>query len=481
MAELIKQDERPKQQSELARAADIITPDAPVMLDPYEAGAVPLGGQLDALATISAGRKVKKGNAFIPQISRDGTIYVHDPEGRAPGLAEALAENDNKRLTIAFPSHDWRDFVQQRFARYSATRLEGYGDHEQFTVISPEGERTVYPAGTPEYELEVRNSKNAVSVYFFLARWGGDDIENAAPQIYFPDGFGVYRLRFTSRNSLRNLLATIRELQGLTAGRIAGVPLELRLVYREVADPTGARRKVPVWTFTLKPPGQLALTNETFRVIVRRGLEAGESLKLEALEPPKETLEDMEQALLRGELLEEPVPVEAAPKPEPKAAAMDAEFERLGREPEQPAVLEPDEEALEKLGTGYVPETWTRNWFAAVEGTPYREDAARAWLIAHITDGRYDSLAAVIEAGEEAAQQVYNATLEAVERWRTLTANIKAIAEEHAIYKAATLECLKEGQPYELPLLERCLEQLESLKRTHAEVDDAEQPPLLDG
>uniref|UniRef100_UPI00257CAC85 recombination directionality factor n=1 Tax=Oceanithermus sp. TaxID=2268145 RepID=UPI00257CAC85 len=317
--------------------------------------------------------------------------------------------------------------------------------------------------------------------YFFLARWGGDDIENAAPQIYFPDGFGVYRLRFTSRNSLRNLLATIRELQGLTAGRIAGVPLELRLVYREVADPTGARRKVPVWTFTLKPPGQLALTNETFRVIVQRGLEAGESLKLEALEPPKETLEDMEQAMLRGELLEEPVPVEAALRPEPKAAAMDAEFERLGREPEQPAVLEPDEDALEKLGTGYVPETWTRNWFAAVEGTPYRGDAARAWLIAHVTDGRYDSLAAVIEAGEEAAQQVYNATLEAVERWRTLTANIRAIAEEHAINKAAALECLKEGQPYELPLLERCLEQLESLKRTHAEVDDAEQPPLLDG
>jgi len=477
MGELIKQHER--EQAELARASDIITPDAPVMLDPYAAGAVPLGGQLDALATISAGRKVKRGNGFIPQVSRDSTIYLHDPEGRAPGLAEALAENDNKRLIIAFPSHNWKDFVQQRFARYSATRLEGYGDHEQFTVIGPKGERTVYPRGTKEYELEVRNSKNAVSVYFFLARWGGDDIENAAPQIYFPDGFGVYRLRFTSRNSLRNLLATIRELQGLTAGRIAGVPLELRLVYREVADPTGARRKVPVWTFTLKPPGQLALTNETFRVIVQRGLEAGESLKLEALQPPKETLEDMEAALMRGELLEEPVPVEAEREQTPKAAVMDAEFERLRREPEQPAVLEPDEETLEQLSTGYVPETWTRNWFAAVDGTPYREDEARAWLIGYLTDGQYDSLAAVIEAGEEAAQGVYNKTLEAVEAYRRLTANIAAIAGEHAVYKAAALECLKGGKPYDLGLLEQCLEQLESLKRTHAEVDDADQPPLL--
>jgi len=479
MGELIKQHEREQQQAELARASDIITPDAPVMLDPYAAGAVPLGGQLDALATISAGRKVKRGNGFIPQVSRDGTIYLHDPEGRAPGLAEALAESGNKRLIIAFPSHNWRDFVQQRFARYSATRLEGYGDHEQFTVIGQEGERIVYPRGTKEYELEVKKSKNAVSVYFFLARWVGESLDDAAPQIYFPDGFGVYRLRFTSRNSLRNLLATIRELQGLTAGRIAGVPLELRLVYREVADPTGARRTVPVWTFTLKPPGQLALTNETFRVIVQRGLEAGESLKLEAIEPPKETLEDMEAALLRGELLDEPVPVEAERKQEPKAAAMDAEFERLGREPEQPAVLEPDEETLERLSTGYVPETWTRNWFAAVDGTPYHEDEARAWLISHITGGQYDSLAAVIEAGEEAAQEVYNKTLEAVEQWRKLTANIKAIAKEHSVYHGAAVECFKDGKPYDLDLLERCLNELESLKRSNEGVDDdASQPKL---
>jgi len=483
MGDLIKRGERPQRQetTELDRAADIITPDAPVMLDPYAAGEVPLGGQLDALATISAGRKVKRGNGYIPQVSRDGTIYIHDPEGRAPGLAEALKEQGGKRLIIAFPSHDWQGFVQQRFARYSASRLEGYGDAKQFTVIGPKGERMVYPAGTPEYEMETHNSKNAVSVYFFLARWGGEDIQSAAPQIYFPDGFGVYRLRFTSRNSLRNLLATIRELQGLTAGRIAGVPLELRLVYREVADPTGARRRVPVWTFTLKPPGQLALTNETFRVIVQRGLEAGESLKLEALEPPSETLEDMEQALLRGELLEEPVPVESAPKTEPKAAAMDAEFERLGREPEQPAVLEPDEKTLEQLATGYVPETWTRNWFAAVEGTPYRDDAGRAWLISDITDGEYDSLAAVIKAGEETAQAVYDATLQAVERWRLLTANIRAIAEESDVYRAAVLDCLKGKQPYDLAVLSECLEAAESLKRANEGVGDAEQQPLIDG
>ena len=471
MGDLIKRGERPQRQetTELDRAADIITPDAPVMLDPYAAGEVPLGGQLDALATISAGRKVKRGNGYIPQVSRDGTIYIHDPEGRAPGLAEALKEQGGKRLIIAFPSHDWQGFVQQRFARYSASRLEGYGDAKQFTVIGPKGERMVYPAGTPEYEMETHNSKNAVSVYFFLARWGGEDIQSAAPQIYFPDGFGVYRLRFTSRNSLRNLLATIRELQGLTAGRIAGVPLELRLVYREVADPTGARRRVPVWTFTLKPPGQLALTNETFRVIVQRGLEAGESLKLEALEPPSETLEDMEQALLRGELLEERVPVEAGQPPAPRAAEASAD------------VAEPDDAALEQLATGYVPETWTRNWFAAVDGTPYREDAARAWLISDITDGEYDSLAAVIEAGEETAQAVYDATLQAVERWRLLTANIRAITEESDVYRAAVLDCLKGKQPYDLGVLSECLEVAESLKRANEGVSDAEQQPLIDG
>src|SRR5688500_9518095 len=67
----------------------------------------------DALATISAGYKTETNGRTRPATSRDGKIYLHDDEGRAPGLEAILAESPTS-LTIAFTSDDPDTIIQQR-------------------------------------------------------------------------------------------------------------------------------------------------------------------------------------------------------------------------------------------------------------------------------------------------------------------------------------------------------------------------------
>src|ERR1700738_345444 len=100
-------------------------------LDPYSAGIAAEAPRVDALAVISCGyRGEGSGNRpGLPKSSRAGDakqIHIHDPEHRAPGLAAAVEAGAHRRLTIAFPLDDPRQFIVQRFTRYSASRLEAY-------------------------------------------------------------------------------------------------------------------------------------------------------------------------------------------------------------------------------------------------------------------------------------------------------------------------------------------------------------------
>jgi len=108
-------------------------------LDVYAGGIKTETPRVDALATISAGTKkkaVKNGKEiWYPVVSRDGTIHLHDPEGRAPKLAEMLRK-DPKLLTITFAFDNPQQFIMQRFVRYSASRLEVYGDHKILCAIT---------------------------------------------------------------------------------------------------------------------------------------------------------------------------------------------------------------------------------------------------------------------------------------------------------------------------------------------------------
>lgn len=143
------------------------------MLDTYsEDGIAHEDTRIEALATISAGtRTMVNGKPGLPTATKDGTIYLHDQEGRAPGLAQALAATDYKRLTIAFPWDDPAAFICQHFARHSASALEVWGDEKSLTEIKG-SDRIIHQAGTPEYKALLKTCKVQVSVYFHLATWG---------------------------------------------------------------------------------------------------------------------------------------------------------------------------------------------------------------------------------------------------------------------------------------------------------------------
>lgn len=377
-----------------------------VPLDVYEQARP--GPRVDALATVSAGRK---GANNVPQASRDGTIVLHDPEGRAPGLKAALEAAGFKSLTVAFPFNDPNQFIQQRFAEYSASKLLAYGDAQGLTVIGAKGERVFLEAGSSEFREYLRRPglKVQVSVYFHLAAWEPE------PHIYFPDGFGYYRLRFTSRNSLHNLKATLDHLRKFTRGLIAGIPLTLRLVNREVAGPDGSRRNVPVWTFTMQPPTTQTLTSGNLQRLLGAGLEAGRSLVL----PPPQA-EGYELAALEG--------------PDPD----------LDDPPD------PTEADLRRLETGFNPDEWRGRYFAITQGTPYAERPGRAWLVHRATDGSTDSLKAVLSwASAEACEAVCREAEAAVARWRSLEGEIgelvPKVAEAYGKPAAAVWARLREG------------------------------------
>jgi hypothetical protein len=388
----------------------LAVPNAPApgelgILDVYAHGWATEPARVDALGTISAGyrRKGEHGHAGYPVVSRDGRMFLKDDEGRALALAEALAGAEQLRvpedaiegitavgreLTIAFPSNNPSDWVQQHYARYSTTRLEAFGDAEQMTVIQideiddkglpAKWHRDVFPAGTDEYNTAVAGCKVSISIYFALAVWEPE------PEMVFDDGVGLYRLRTTSRGTIRNLGAALDTLRPFTAGQIAGVPFILRLVNRSVATPSGVRQSVPVFTFTCKPPR--ALRSTTFADRIGHALEVGRGLYIAP--PAQET----GMLLLTEGLLED-----------------------------AGAVLEPGPEdlALIERGGRCDAEHWERAYFGATTGTPYYDVEGRRELVAAYTRNRNGSLAALLANSTEddaTAWQVYVQI--AVDQWK---------------------------------------------------------------
>lgn len=364
---------------QIAQQQPIDNPWASVgLLKPYKADAVTTAPRVDALATISAGTKKPSQNGrLIPSASRDGTIYVHDEGGRAPGLVKVLEERGGKSLTIALVSNNPSDILQQRFAAYSASRLLAYGDERAITVLKArtrngqeikkqdgtvEIDRDVVHADDPEFANVAAGCKAQSSLYFALAKW-----EDGQPKLWFPDGLGLYRLRFTSLNSAENIKGSLAYVASLTGGKVAGIPLELAIVNREVSAPDGSRRTVPVWTLVLQPPETIELGPGQVRAILERGLEQAQSLALPA--PRSETLEiaDAEGADIDLD-----------------SAVIDAE-----------GVPNFSSDNVRKLrGGGPCDPRYLRdNWFAAVKGSPLDSDEARRTFLFFYTEGKFESLA----------------------------------------------------------------------------------------
>jgi hypothetical protein len=321
-------------------------------------------GRITALATISAGGKKENNGRKIPFVSRDGTIYIDDSREKVPGLCAALEQRGNKALTIAFPSDDLCAFIQQRFVRYSATKLEIYGDQSSVTVFHGD-QRNVYPAGTPEYREAIKACKVNVSVYFHLAEWTPD-----GPVMTFPDGLGLYRLRFTSRNSLHSIVGYLQTLAtNYTSGRIAGMPFELSIDYRDVADPKQERRVVPVWQIVFRPPTGINFTTQTYRALMARSIEQGAIINLALPEP-----ETYEIAAIEG----------------PVADLDESDLQTI----DSPQDIKCDAAH------------WTKVYFAIVEGTYLQTNEGRDYIMRRYSGNAYDgSLSAFLaDATEEDAQ-----------------------------------------------------------------------------
>ena len=272
-------------------------------------------------------------------------------------------------MTIAFPYNNPNAFIQQRLALYSQTELQIYGDERELTVIK-DGRHETYPAGHTAYRALIEKCKNTVSVYFALAAWD----EDGGSRVIFPDGLGLYRLRFTSRNSLMNLNASIKEVQKFTGNQIAGVPFNLALDFCEVAGPDGKKRTIPCWTFKMKPPEMLS--SRTFRPIMNSALAEGQALMLPV--PTSETIETAQTDIIDIDL----------------EAPTDTEARRIS-----------DGGKCDK-------QHFTSVWFATVRDTSLDSAEARKQFILEHTDGSYGSLRVFLdEATNDQASRLIAAML----------------------------------------------------------------------
>ncbi len=346
------------------------------LLKPYAHGVSQERPRMDALATISAGFKGEKNGRSFPVVSRDGTIQISDPSGRAPGLAAELKRRGGKSLTIAVVSNDPGEVLQQGFAYRSATRLMAHGNHESVTVINVREEqdetgkavqvveRRSHAAGTPTYRAAVEKCKVESNFYFVLARWD----EQGNPKLVFPDGLGFYRLRFTSLNSAENIRSQLAYIASLpiTGGRVAGIPLELAIDYREVSGPDGSRRRVPVWTLVLRPPSTIELDVAATTRILERGMAQAEGLAL-----PMPRLETFEDAEVEG------------PGIDLDQAVIEGEARTVS----------PDEVRHLRDGGKADPDWLIRQYFAGAGRTSLRDDEGRERFLLAFTGGKTGSLA----------------------------------------------------------------------------------------
>lgn len=348
--------------------------------------------RIESIATVSAGYRNSSG---LPVISRDGTIYVSDdPINPASGLREALGARDNKALTIAFSTNDPSQIIQQRLTLYSKTRLEAHGDHERIILISERGDRTIIRKDTePErYAEQAAKMKAETFVYFFLARW----LPNGDPEIYLPDGFASYRLRFTSLNSAQSIVNQLYFISEKTGGQVAGIPLDLFITYRELADPTGAKRKVPIWTMVLRPPDELQLnTAAAVRGIFRKGIAQAEALSL-----PAPTMLTDDQLMLEAPDVDLDDP-----------SVIDGQF----------SVSEADNRRLRGGGPIANPDRLRASFFLAIKGSSLdeREGGGYEDFLLAVTGGRTGSLSEFCRTATNAeADRLLEAVVDRVRRER---------------------------------------------------------------
>lgn len=451
------------------------------MLSVHGGGVVQTPAVPVALATISAGRKTKSSSnsgADRPMKSKAGEWYIHNTDGMGYGLVEffqakpadklfpdvyMVEPRDGKpvSLTVAFPSDNPDEVFRSYFIKRTAQRVELFGDETQLTrfiVRDPQKrlfDTEVYPAGTEEYKKYLTECKVECFAYFALADWGWDG-ERYNPQTLYPDGLGVYRLRFTSVNAHKNLKAMLRQIAIITGGKLAGVPLELFLQKRQLTQPGGWQGTEWIWTLRFNPPQpqgqQMRLSLPQLRTLALEGTRAGGILAL----PSGESDVDW--------LLEESV----------------AE-----------ASEEMTEAEVANVQSGFNPQTIRDEYFARVEGTPYAEDIGRGWLVSYLTRGEYPGLSELfkVETGWEFYDQFLHQVEASVAQYRGLLERInrdmQVVAELYRKSPDAVHAQLHQAtgytsDEYDLGVLERSHQHLEQAIIKKRPVDAKSLQKLID-
>lgn len=372
---------RDRPAAELASLTERVTEkvDSFRVLDVFAEGGVAVEPpRVNVLATISAGTKNADGH---PVVSRDGKIYLKEDGAVSVLLKRALAERDYKSLLITFPSDDPAEFIKCSFDKWTASRHEIWGNDEYLMVLTKDGYQKV-PAGTRDYERLKAQCAVSSFVYFRLFEWAAD-----GPQVVADAIGGLYRLRFTGRNSLRSLLSSLREIARTTGGRIAGFPISLSLVYGETSDRTGTRRKIPIWSFLLAPPRGIRVTSRNFAQLVGPALDEGRALALPPI--PSRRFEeddaegpdvDLDQAVVEGRVVG------------------DRNVRRL-----QGEVCDEGR--------------WNRLWHAVVRGSELATDEGRHAWIRRYTNGLHASLPEFLEdATDREAEQMILAADDEIKR-----------------------------------------------------------------
>lgn len=339
---------------------------------------------VDNLAIVSGGWKDSAGT---PHVSRDGTLYISDLEGRAAGLAAILKANGGKHLTIAMPSNNFDDVYKQTYRKESRSNLEAFGDVTGITTLTQTpgakagtpAKRTFYPAGTPEFEKLRAECKVTTSITFILADYSANN-EIVYP---WPDSIGTYRLRTTSEHSAENLKSCLKMIAKFNGGDFAGIPLTVRLTYPNKTDPSGAKQKPPVFVFAVKAPAGGMLTSKNLPLLAA-GARDAIGMSLPAL-PPGETIDDV--------------------------------------------ILEVEAAHINAMATGLNPDKARAIYFAIVDGTWMDTDPARKVFISFHTNGVTNSLSTFLAT---ATPETADAMLEDLRGYIVDMAPTGEVLEEYA-------------------------------------------------
>lgn len=158
-----------------------------------------------------------------------------------PEVQEVYGEKP-RELDIMFPHEDRDVFFPQWYKRYgSGSGLVCKGDGQTATMVAADGEMVEIECNPTECEWSAKKHCRPIGNLLFLL-----------PRV---PGLGIYQLDTSSYNSILNVNGGIEFIRGITGGRIAMLPLKLRVIPREVA-PEG--KKKTVWV--------LELTNDKVRL-----------------------------------------------------------------------------------------------------------------------------------------------------------------------------------------------------------------------